>query len=161
MEKSIEDLQGQLAYRANMHNLLERRLDDLEQYGRRTSLRISGIASGENETAEHCLEKVKEEIQKVAPELHDGHFDRAHRVGKVREDGKERLIIVKFTSFWARTWAYRRRVREEGKPRFYLDHTQRRFKLKKFAEDNVKTVPSVDFVFTDINSNLTIRFKNG
>ena len=100
----------------------------------------------------------------LVPELEERDFDRAHFVGKPTDrNGKpvERQVIVKFTSFWARTIVYRNRSREQGKPRFYIDQTKRRYELRKKAVEYVKAKPLVDFVFADINCNLTVRYKNG
>ena len=136
----------------------------MEQYGRRTSLRFSGIPSANNETADQVLVKVKELARELVPDLTDRDFDRAHRVGKPTDrEGRpiERQVIVKFTSFWARTKMYRKRVKVQGKPRFYIDQTKRRYELRKLAVEYVKNKSLVDFVFADINCNLTIRFKNG
>ena len=44
-----------VAYSATCYNLLERRLDDCEQYSPRTSLRINGIPYNGKETAEESL----------------------------------------------------------------------------------------------------------
>ena len=164
LQNKIVLLEEREAYNDKRFELLERCLDDNEQYGRRTSLRISGIPSNVNETSEQCLSKVKEEVLKLVPGLNDRDFDRAHRVGKpTSRDGtaQERQIIVKFTSFWARTSVYRNRAKEQGRPRFYIDQTKRRFQLRKKAVEYVKTKPTVDFIFVDINCNLSIRFKNG
>ena len=102
-------------------------------------------------------------------ELVERDFDRAHRVGSTtdREGNqiKERQMIVKFTSFQARTNVYSNRPkfnnREEGEIRIYVDQTKRRFNLRKMAIDYVKNKPKVDFVFVDINCSLCIRFKSG
>ena len=79
---------------------------------------------------------------------------------------KSRQMIVKFTSFRARSIIYLNRVkgngeRVDGCVPFYIDQTKRRFQLKKMAMDYVKTKLNVDFLFVDINCNLCIRFKNG
>ena len=50
---------------------------------------------------------------------------------------------------------------KRGDVRFFLDHTKRRFELKKMAIERVKGNPDVHFVFTDLNCNLCIRFNNG
>ena len=97
-------------------------------------------------------------------------FDRAHRVSKPT-DGQgnqvgERQMIVKFSTFRARTMAYRNRKkavgnRDGGGVRFYIDQTKRRFQLKKKAVEYVQNKPQVDFVFVDVNGNLCIRLTNG
>ena len=49
LENRIVLMEEKLAYSDNKFELLERRLDDYEQYGRRTSLRINGLKHVENE----------------------------------------------------------------------------------------------------------------
>ena len=107
------------------------------------------------------------EISKLGVNLSNNDFDRAHRVGRPSEEqggSKERQMIVKFTSFRARTLVYKSRPKganNRDKVRFYIDQTKRRFQLRKFAVDYVRDKPHIDFVFVDINCNLSIRFKNG
>ena len=106
-------------------------MGDYEQYGRRTSLRINGMTDTVNED---CLAMVKSVIKNLGVDLNDGDFDRAHRVGKpVDREGnhkKDRQMIVKFTPFRASTNVCRKRVKDEGKPRFYLHQTLRCDKLR-------------------------------
>ena len=57
--------------------------DDLEQYGRRTSLRIDGLEFNEDETVSQCEEKVKKFIKDdLKLNVTDDEFDRIHRIGK-------------------------------------------------------------------------------
>ena len=65
------------------HKLLERKIDDGEQYQQRRSLRINGIAGDHNESGADCLKKVKdEERKKLGVNVADCAHDRAHRVGR-------------------------------------------------------------------------------
>ena len=128
------------------------------------SPRISGIPLNGNETAEESLGKVKKEVEKLGLKISDCEFDRAHRIGyqKDRQGNilKERQMIVKFSSFRARTLVYRNRKKGPGDHvRFYIDQTKRRFDLRKKAVEYVKNKPDVDFVFADVNCSLCIRFK--
>ena len=158
-------MEEKLAYSDKKFELLERRLDDYEQYGSRTSLRINGLKHVENKNAHDCLAMVKNEIQNLGIDLDERDFDRAHRVGKpIDREGnpaKDRQIIVKFTSFRARTKVYRNRAKDEGKPRFYIDQTLRRYKLRQKAVEYVKNKSNVHFVFVDVNCNLCVRMNNG
>ena len=165
LESKIVLLDEKLSYSDKKFELLERRLDDYEQYGRRTSLRINGVKYAENENADDCLGKVKKVIQNLGIELDERDFDRAHRVSKPfdREGNpvKDRQIIVKFTSFRVRTKVYRNRGKDAGKPRFYLDQTLRRYQLRQMAVEYVKNKPNVHFVFVDVNCNLCVRMNSG
>ena len=169
LENKVTLLEEKLAYRDTKYDLLERRLDDSEQYSRRTSLRINGIPGAAKESADDCLKKVKSEVAKLGVDINDCEFDRAHRVGytKDREGNpvKDRQMIVKFATFRARTVVYRNRNvvqgKDAGKVRFYIDQTKRRFELRKMAVDHVKDKPDVEFVFADVNCNLSVRYTNG
>ena len=134
-DKNIIDLETKVALLETKCNLLERRLDDSEQYTRRQSLRINGIRTSANETAKDCLEKVKGEVAKLGLQVQDCEFDRAHRVGPTVDRAgnpiKDRQMIVRFTTFRARTAVYRGRKNGNKDVRFYIDQTKRRFELKK------------------------------
>ena len=153
-------------FQAHVTTLLERKVDDAEQYQRRQSLRISGIPCNENEkeTGAVCLNKVITEVKKLGINTDELKFDRAHRVGRVNKDkdGKDlpQLMIVRLSTWNDRTIIYRNRDKK-GNVRFFLDLTKRRYELKKKAINRVKDNPEVDFVFTDVNCNLCIRLKNG
>ena len=164
LEKKVESLESKVVFLENTNNLLERKIDDGEQYQRCLSLRINGIPSktGEKETGEVCLEKVKEEVAKLGVDVASLKFDRAHRVGPTRRDPQGRQMIFKMTSWSDRTIIYRARNKERNaKVKFHLDLTKRRFELKKVAIERVKDNQEVHFAFVDVNCNLCIRFKNG
>ena len=69
--------------------------------------------------------------------------------------------------FFLFSYLYKREVmqkknrdQDQGKVYFYIDHTKRRFELRKITVEYVKDKPDVEFVFADINCNLSIFFKN-
>ena len=90
---------------------LERRLaevesanDNLEQYSRRNSLRMSGFAESPNESTEDIVLAIARELD---IQLDNCDIDRSHRVGKIGQKGssgqpKHREIIVKFATYNAR-----------------------------------------------------------
>ena len=164
-DKTIINLETKVALLETRCNLLERRLDDSEQYTRRSSLRINGIPSSSNETAKDCLDKVKGEVAKLGIQVQDCEFDRAHRIGPtVDREGKpikDRQMIVRFSTFRARTAVYRNRKNGNKDVRYYIDQTKRRFELRKMAVKHCEDKLDVDFVFVDVNCNLCIRLKNG
>ena len=103
-------------------------------------------------------------MDKLGVQTDDLIFDRAHRVGRVKKDenGKvlPRLMIVRLSTWHDRTVIYRNRDKK-GKVRFFLDLTKRRYELKKLAINRTNDNSNVDFVFTDVNCNLVIKFKDG
>ena len=72
----------------------------------------------------------------------------------------EQLMIVKFRSWKDRVLFYKNRKKLRSK-KVRLDLTKRRFSLLKMAENQARSIPSVDFVFADINCRLTVRTKSG
>ena len=83
-------------------------LDELEQYGRRMCLDISGIKGDTKHSSEDVEAKVIDIAQKIGLDLSPRDIDRCHRLGKPRH-GKDRKSIVKFTNSKARERVYRAR----------------------------------------------------
>lgn len=76
---------------------LEDKIDNLEQYTRRSNIRVFGVPEENNENLEtKLIETFKNKMNLVIkPEF----IDRCHRLGKIRNDGKHRAVIVKFCSY--------------------------------------------------------------
>ena len=96
LEKIIEDKDEAI-------KSLEERVDTLEQYTRRNSMRITGIpepATGDSEDTDVIVQKVGEaEGVDIAPDM----IDRSHRVGRRAVGDPARPIIVKFVSYKHKT----------------------------------------------------------
>ncbi|WAQ93585.1 hypothetical protein MAR_006056 [Mya arenaria] len=90
----------------------EDRLEHLEQYSRRNSLRISGVHEREGESTDDIVTKL---VSDLGSSVSLDEIDRSHRVGRPRRNdpAKPRDIIVKFTSFRARQKLYS--VRSQAK----------------------------------------------
>ena len=58
LEEKVNRLEENVTIYKNNNDLLSRKIDDAEQYGRRMCLRIDGIDLDENETPTKCIEKV-------------------------------------------------------------------------------------------------------
>ena len=120
LENRVAELEGKLLIQSTVNVLLERKVDDGEQYTRRLNLRINGIPCGdkEKETSESCLTKVMAEVGKLGIAADASSFDRAHRIGPLKRDenGKAlpRPMIVRLTSWRARTNIYVNRKKENG-----------------------------------------------
>ena len=83
---------------------------------------VSGIAGDNNESGADCLTKVKVEVRKLDVNVAD--CDRAHRVGR-KTDARCNVVdcrqmIVRFTTWRARTEVYRSRDKH-GDISFYID----------------------------------------
>lgn len=87
---------------------LEASNDDLEQYQRRNSLRITGVAEPVGVQQEDCMATALQVVNttlKLNPPLQPRDIDRAHRIGK----GKPRQLLVKFTTYHPRRRVYEAR----------------------------------------------------
>ena len=79
--------------------------DELEQYSRRSCVRVSGIAEKPNEDV---TQLVLDLADRISADINVPDIDRTHRVGKVQSDntpGRKhagREIIIKFTNYEAR-----------------------------------------------------------
>ena len=159
---------------------LQQKLDDIEQYTRRQSIRINGLAPpAELENGHRAKESEKDVIQMVEAcckdmgvEVLASDIDRAHRVGPIVTNDKSKKasqsIIVKFRSWRARNAFYEARPKfnpdPKGKHRRFAvapDLTKKRSQLLQSARERIKECPDADFVYVDPNCRLKVRKKNG
>ena len=167
-DAKIEELEGKIRHLEKQNDLFERRLDDVESYGRRQNLRIIGIPpapTGTRETSEQVTEKVKEVIAGLNVENInvDQVIDRAHRVGKKMTNQRTgevyHPVIVRFISWRARTAVYRKREKR-GAVRIYTDLTKRRLDLKRKADEKIRGNENIKFAFADVNNNIGLRLAD-
>lgn len=153
------------------HNqaILFRKIDDLEQYGRRYSVRINGVEVKPDGQREDVTKLVEECCAEMDTPFQPTKIDRAHRVGGVvtdtRSKKKTQPIIVKFRSWDARTAFYK--ARPKWKPggshrRFSVapDLTKARYSLLKTAREKIADYAEVSFAFVDLNCRLAIRMTD-
>ena len=102
---------------------LHDRLDDLEQYSRRNSLRITGIEESPDEVVGTKVLHLVNEVLDLTPPLQASDIDRCHRAGPpTNRQGtpQMRAVLIKFTSYAsrARVMSLRPRLRAlyQGKP---------------------------------------------
>ena len=166
-DNKIEILESRIELLENVVEKWKGKCEENEQYSRRLTLRITNIPvanEGETETADDCLEKVKEVISETGADIPDEFIDRAHRIGKVfkrEEDGHEQqAMIVKFT-----TWRHRTRLNRKRKTlkqsKIFLDLTKTRFKTLKSCQKKAEGNPKIEFVFADVNCSLCIKLQTG
>ena len=122
-------------------------LDDLQQYGRRKSVRIENIPvpTGEQqETTEELLASVKEKLKEIEIEIEDTDVVRLHRNSKARPN-KEGVncaqTLLKLSNWKARekfSGANKTAYRKKKNVRVHNDLTQRRFSLLKYARERTE-----------------------
>eukprot|EP00057_Strongylocentrotus_purpuratus_P006923 XP_011661397.1 PREDICTED: uncharacterized protein LOC105436982 [Strongylocentrotus purpuratus] len=98
--RRVEELEREIERKEDRIVKLEYAANDLQQYSRRSSLRIFGVTETPNETTDQIVCKIAADQLRIA--LSPGDIDRSHRVGK--PGGRHhRAIIVKFCSYRKRT----------------------------------------------------------
>ena len=87
---------------STVKHAFDKKVDELEQYGRRVCLRIEGVEHQANEKSEEVLEKVVNIIKEPETEILKSVLDRAHRIVPTYTDNntgkKMQNIIVRFTT---------------------------------------------------------------
>ena len=81
LDEKVSLLQDKMVYLETQDKLKARKLDDLEQYGRRESLRFNGFQTKQNESSENYAKMVKQYIRhtlKVEVDVND--FNPIHRI---------------------------------------------------------------------------------
>ena len=112
-EKQIEDLKEEV------HDLKEKlievdtTLDRHEQYSRRNCLLLHGIKENDHEDTDVLVMSTLKE--NMGADLFPTDIDRAHRIGKKKNDGKPRAIIVKFARYNRRRMIYENKKKLKGK----------------------------------------------
>ena len=82
-DERVSLLEGKIVYLETQDKLKARKLDDLEQHGRRESLRFNGFQTKQNESSENNAKMVKQYIRhtlKVEVDVND--FNPIHRIGQ-------------------------------------------------------------------------------
>ena len=155
LERRIDELEGL----SKVIERLDARIDDGEQYSRRMCLRFNGVSLSAESGKEDCAERVYDIIKDMGVDLPEDAIDRAHRIGRISEQGKQQ-IIVRFKSFRERTLVYKNRKKCK-KASIFLDLTKKRLALLLWAKETIKNKTGIDFAFADINCNIGIRMKSG
>ena len=141
-----------------------KKVDELEQYGRRVCLHIEGVEHQANEKSEDVLEKVVNIIKESETEIPESALDRAHRIGPIYTDNntgkKMQSIIVRFTTFRQRTFLYANRKNIKSGARIRLDLTKDRYNLLVSARKRVNNCPEVNYVYADINCRLKVKLAD-
>ena len=82
LNDKITNLQEKIAYVESHDELKSIKIDDLEQWGRRKSLRFSGFEVKENKSKEEWESKVKSYIKNsLNADIEESEFNRIHRIG--------------------------------------------------------------------------------
>ena len=168
LEQRLEEVESKAEITSRINDALVKEIDRLEQYERRHSVVIRGVAHDANETIEQLYGKVKKVVsnQLQLGEDFEKDFDKTHRIGpvfKTNEGGERQDIIVRFKSHSSRYKVYNNRKKinkERSKIRIAPSLTNFRRKLLKNARDAYEQEDHVDCIFCDQHGDLKIKFKN-
>ena len=143
---------------------LQNEFDELEQYGRRSCIRIHCIPDVSNESSEDVFDNIVDMFVRVGIEGIEQNIDRAHRIGKSYHHKiskkKCKSIIVKFSSFRYRTKAYRQKKNLDDGLTAHVDLTKKRHSLLRKANDLVRNRDEVLFCCADINCRLKRKWAD-
>ena len=136
----------------------------MEQYGRRHCLRFEGAPAEQNETSDKVLSKVMDMCKEAGVDIPDAVIDRAHGIGEACFDNKRnkacKSIIVRFTTAYYRTMAYRTKKNMKNNMRVKLDLKRKRYNLLVSTNKFVANINSVKFCCADINCRPKIKWSN-
>ena len=136
--------------------LLERRLDDLDQYVKRPNLILDNVWIKRGETPASIKQVIMDEIERLQLDIDLHEVDRAHRIERpyIDDNGfRQQAVIVRFTGWGSRDIFYQARKQS----RFFCraDLTPRREdileKAKQKIIDHEHYADLVDYVFVDKN----------
>ena len=160
LEARVTQLEEKQIISAHVNELLNKEVDRLNQYTRRSNLVIRDMFVPENETVENVEHKVVKMIEKLNLPDVSRDFDKAHRLGKVKEiNGKKHQdVIVRFKSHSARYKLYSKR-KEMNNVRISPNLTKARSKLLNEAVEITRNIQRSDwgFVFANLHGDLLIR----
>ena len=169
LKTHIDDLEKRITNNGQQ----EARIEALEQYGRRSNLRIHGVKTADKETDEDVMNIVEEVAEQIGVEFSREDVFRAHRVGKEKklDNGTaSQQIIVKWKTWDARCAFYRARptprrplTLDAGKQQCFssisMDLTKQRLDLldsaRKKLKENMPNKKGV-FAYANINCRLAV-----
>ena len=164
LQTKISHIEDQVAIVRAANNRLLIEHDDLQQYGRRTNIRIEGIEYMENETQSDLKSKIEDALTSVGVDVREDLLERFHRSGApyIYKEKRIAQTIVRLR-FWDQRFQAQKGktfARENNLPIMIRnDLTRRRHNLLKRATESLARHKEV-FAFADVNSNLVLRYAN-
>ena len=138
-DKKIDYLERRIDELKRLSKVIERldaRIDDGELYSRRMCLRFNGVSVPAESSKEDCAERVYDILKGMGVDLPENAIDRAHRIGRISEQGKQQ-IIVRFKSFRAWYLVYKKRKKCK-KASIFLGLTKKRLAHLSWAKEAIR-----------------------
>ncbi|KAK9730990.1 hypothetical protein QE152_g14036 [Popillia japonica] len=148
--------------------MLLNKIDELEQYSRRNSIRVFGIPENNDENVRNKIIELCS--HKLNVNIDNTQIDRAHRVGSTntansKHTSSHRGIMVKFINYEHKMLVLQNRKKLKGsKVVITEDLTSTRYKLlrnarEKFGFNNAREKFGFNSAFT-INGTITVKTKS-
>ena len=164
---TLEDQNGVLkVVSANLEKEVERlrgRINELDQYGRRSNIIVRNIEVPENEAPATIEKKIKDIVNNQLKLPHAANdIDKLHRIGKKKEhEGKTfQNVIVRFRSHRSRYAVYKERKKLKNGVKMSPNLTKNRLQILHESSQLVQDTEGVDFTFANINGDLCVRLTN-
>ena len=113
--------------------------DELEQYTRRNSVRLTGLTEATNENVYDIVMTIFNEEMGVSPPISPQEIDRIHRVGKP-DPTKKHSILIKFATYRSKKKSSDKppipEPNEEGRERSRSRYRQHEQRLQPESDDN-------------------------
>ena len=159
-------LNSQFEISSHINKVLQKQVNNLQQYSRRYSIILDNVKVRANESSQSVESEVKDIlINKFSVDESQlaTEFDKAHRVGSVNEENSQ-PIIIRFKSHSFRSNLYTERKTHQGKK-------ENSFKLRvalsvqrrKLLDEVLKKVSGHDgiaFAYASVNGMVKVRLNN-
>ena len=161
LQHRLDIMEAKALVSSQVTNMLEKEVDHLNQYGRRSSLVIKGIPLKERETNDgikaQVLKIIREDLQL---EQEAKYLDNTHRIGPKHNEGKMQDIIVQMKSHSSRYAIYNKRKTGNNKNiKITPSITNKRRTLLANAKSKFEGHPAINLIYIDINGDLKVRLN--
>ena len=129
-EKIIKDLKEEVTYLRGKVDDITAEADRKKQYPRRNFLLIHGIPENKNENTDVLAMEVIDTQMDI--KITENDIDRTHRIGKPKNNGKPRPVIIKFVRYNDRkkVFSSRKLLKDSG---LLITESLTAFCMKKLA----------------------------
>ena len=170
LESKISKLEGQVAINTSIQFVRDRvteelknQMVNLQQYTRRYSVVISGLKRNTDEK-----EEIKEVLKEAASTTSFDDVDKFHRVGPIKDNNKQDLIIrfkshsAKESFFLNRKKIKRNNIKVKpslapGRKALLEEATE---VVKEYAESNLNLKNRPHFAYSDMHGNLKVKMSH-
>ena len=163
LQTRVNVIESRCALNENLIYLQGRKIDDNEQYSRKTNLKLVGIELKKRDNPRELMEHIQKTVAEFEIDVHNFDYDRCHRMGKIYKykGVTYQNVLLRLRSWTARDNIYKKR--KELPFKIQADLTTRRSELLAYAKDQVVNEPEAnrvaEFVFCDENCKMKIFSK--